>query len=111
MRGRVVVNDGVIEMGHRVIVERSLRSLVNVPHWGRTYLGIGRRPPIMANGQVPGVRRQYDTKYALVLAEQLGPVALHDTYRSLGILYYGTGRNTRADVQDAIRRAMGEDIR
>ncbi len=31
------------------------------------FLGVARRSPILANGQVPGVRRQYNTAYAEVL--------------------------------------------
>ncbi len=45
----------------------TLYALVNTPHRGRTYLGIGRRSPILANGDVPGIRRQYNTAYAEVL--------------------------------------------
>lgn len=31
---------------------------------GDTFLGVGRRSPVMQNGQLPGVRRQYTTEYA-----------------------------------------------
>lgn len=51
------------------------RIIWGTPRQGMSNLGVGRRSPIMANGQQPGIRRQYDTKYALVLMEQQGPVA------------------------------------
>lgn len=36
------------------------------------FLGIARRPPVMQNGQAPGVPRQYDHTYALLMMETLG---------------------------------------
>lgn len=36
-------------------------------HRSGKFLGVARRSPVMQNGQVPGIRRQYNTTYAEVL--------------------------------------------
>ena len=65
-----------IKITPKSITKRGVQTISN---WasarGAQFAGIGRRSPIMANGQVPGIRRLYDTNYALVLQEQQGPVA------------------------------------
>lgn len=43
---------------------QNMYALANMPHKGRRFLGIGRRSPIMQNGQLPGIPREYITEYA-----------------------------------------------
>jgi len=41
------------------------------PRRGRN-LGIGRRSPVMQNGQVPGIKRRYSDTYLMILQEITG---------------------------------------
>lgn len=55
------------------------RAAETITNWatarGAHFAGVGRRSPIMANGQKPGIPRAYDLNYILVLQEQQGPEA------------------------------------
>lgn len=56
------------------LTETQIVGLQVMYRWLRAgrFLGMGRRSPVMANGQVPGVKRQYNTAYALLLQEVVG---------------------------------------
>lgn len=43
------------------------RVIIGTPRSGMSNLGTGKKSPVMQNGQVPGIRRQYNTAYAEVL--------------------------------------------
>lgn len=50
---------------------KNVSSIYRALERGR-FLGIGRKSPTMQNGQLPGVKRHYNTAYAMLLQEIIG---------------------------------------
>lgn len=52
------------------------RAKITLKSWadarGSKCIGVGNRSPVMQNGQAPGIRRQYDHTYALLMQEMFG---------------------------------------